>query len=140
VNEINAICQELIQYSTEFFKDEITKDELNIKLDLLIGRIERIEINYSQPLEIKNDRVLQSFQQLLFKSKFKAIESISGLKATSRKQSYTAKLNRILKNKLYFSSLQRTLQNTAKAYVLKNQLQYWNPNLQVFKLGELKDE
>jgi hypothetical protein len=135
MNEINAICQELIDYSKDWYQDEITKDELNLKLDLLISRIERLEINYRQPLDMASDKAKSTFDSLLSKTKYKAVSSIKVLKATSKKQSYKAKVNFLLKNKLYFGSFARTIQNNIQGYLHRNQLQYWNPNLSIFKLG-----
>jgi hypothetical protein len=140
VNEINSICQEIIQYSTEWYQDEITKDELNIKLSLLASRIERIEISYRQPLDMASDKAKDSLNSLLAKTRYKALNGIHVLKVTSKKQSYKAKVNFLLNNKLYFGGLHRTMKNNIRGYVLKNQLQYWNPNIEIFKLGGKENE
>ncbi|MFB5196153.1 hypothetical protein ACE198_14690 [Neobacillus sp. KR4-4] len=140
MNEINTICQELIDYSKEWYQDEITKDELNLKLDLLISRIERIEINYRQPLDMASDKAKDTFNSLLAKTRYKAIISLNTLKATSKKQSYKAKVNFILKNKMFYGNLHRTMRNNIQGYLHRNQLQYWNPNLSIFKLGGMENE
>ncbi|MFJ7729279.1 hypothetical protein ACIQXV_24540 [Neobacillus sp. NPDC097160] len=140
MNEINALCHELILYSTEWYQDEISKEELNLKMDLLLSRIDKIEINYRQPLDISSVKAKDSFNSLLVKTKYKATASINTLIATSNKKTYKAKVNFLLKNQLYFGSLHRTMRNNINAYVLRNQLSYWNPNVEIFKLGGNENE
>jgi hypothetical protein len=140
MNEINALCQEIIDYSKEWYQDEITKEELNIKLSLLESQIGRIEINFLQPLDMASDKAKDSLNSLLAKTRYKALNSIYVLKVTSKKQSYKAKVNFLLNNKLYFGSLNRTLQNNIRGYLVRNQLQYFNPNIEIFKLGGKENE
>ncbi|WP_413299714.1 hypothetical protein AA0X95_16605 [Bacillus sp. 1P10SD] len=140
MNEINSICQELIDYSKEWYQEEITKEELNIKLELLINRIERIEINYRQPLDLASDKAKDSLNSLLSKTRYKAIIGINNLIATTNKKAYTSKVNFLLKNKLYYGSLQRTMKNNIQGYIHRNQLHYWNPNVEIFKLRGNENE
>jgi hypothetical protein len=131
---INGILTELVDISQEYNDGIIDKDELNLKLDLIKIRIESIEINYrKQPLDYLDDRIRLSFNQLLFRAKFKSLSSIQLLKDTKNRKSYNAKLRFILKNKLFFNQLHRTLQRNIEAYVKKNDLMYHNPNTPTFR-------
>jgi hypothetical protein len=131
---INEMLTELVEISKEYNDGIIEKDELNLKLDLIKIRIESIEINYKkQPLDYLDDRVRASFNQLLFRTKFKSLSSIHLLKDTKNRKSYNAKLRFILKNKLFFNQLHRTLQRNIEAYVRKNDLMFYNPNTPTFR-------
>jgi hypothetical protein len=131
--EINSMLEELMEYSKEYNMDEISKEELNLKLDLLISRIEKVEINFTeQPMDTLPEYVKGSFNALLFQSKYKAIESIKTLKDAKEKRSVNARLRKVLGNKLYFRSLYSVMWKNINGYVNRNGLQHWNPNMQIF--------
>jgi hypothetical protein len=139
--EINSMLQELIDYSKDYNMDEISKEELNLKLDLLSERLQRVEINFNeQPMDILPKHVKNSFNALLFQSKYRTIESIQTLIESTDKRSYNVRVRQVLGHKLYFRSLYRTMWNNINAYVTRNGLQYWNTNMQIFVLGGNENE
>ncbi|AGK53178.1 hypothetical protein [Bacillus sp. 1NLA3E] len=134
---INKLMDELTDISIEFNKGTTTKAELLIQLDLVIGKIEGVQLNMNEaPLDRLPERVQQSFHQLLFSAKFKATEGIKGLAKDSQdKRSYNAQLRKLLGNRLYFRSLYKTMKLNSASYINRNQLTYYTPNTNIFILG-----
>lgn len=115
---IDELVNELIEYSQEWNEDEITKEELNCKLELLIKRLELVELNiYGNEFSSIAESIKQTFSQLHFKTRYKAISCIQLLINTPNKASYNAKLRWILKTKLYYKQLFKTLNNNIHAYM-----------------------
>lgn len=137
---INELIQELVHYSSEWNNNKISKDELNIKLDLISNRLKLIEIDFSNdPLYILDSHVMASFNQILYQTQYKAIQSLNTLKDTDDKRSYNASLRRLLESKFYFKSLNSTMQKNVHAYIKRNKLRYVSARIQVFILGEEKE-
>jgi hypothetical protein len=122
---IEPMLEELKEISKDWNSEVITKDELNLKLDLLLLRIEFIEIDYSKsPLTRLDARIQDSFNQLLFRTKYKAKHCINLLKDTSNKKGYNARLRLIINNKLYFNPLYKTIKNSISGYIDRNKLRH----------------
>jgi hypothetical protein len=125
---IDAILEELKVYAAEFAAGETSKEELNLKLDLLICRVERIEINYDNKLRLQEN----IFKQLLSQRKYKAIVALKELQKTDQKRIFNARVRQILKNKLYFLSLHYSLKNNIEKYQIRDGKQPINRNIQLF--------
>jgi hypothetical protein len=138
---INEMLTELVEISQDYNIGITDKVEANLKLELLRNRIEMVEINYSkQPLDRLDSRIQSTYNQLLFRTKYKAISGFNLLIEATSKKSYNAKLRFILKNKLFFSQLHRTLLRNVEAYVKKNDLKFYNPNTPFFYQGGNKND
>jgi hypothetical protein len=132
---INRLMDELTAISVDYNKGVITKQEKDIKLDLLINQLELVEVNlYQQPLDELPERVKDSYRQLAFRTRYKSIESIKQLKEANGKVSYNASLRQVLGNRMHFKSLYRTVRVNTQAYISRNQLQYYSLNMEVFVL------
>jgi hypothetical protein len=139
VKIINFVVDDLITISEEFNTGEITKEELDIKLELLIQNLEAITINFSEaPLKNIDKRIKDSFNQLLFKTKHKAISCIYLLISTKNKKSYNSKLRWMVTNKLYFNNLNMTLTKSIESYIHRNGLLYCK-EFQLFITGKVDE-
>lgn len=120
---IDELLQELTDISTEF-NHENDAEIRNLKLDLLIQRVESIEVNmYEVPLESLDMKVKTVFNQLLLKHKVKAVTSLQSLKLLN-KRSYNRVVRNIISKRLFFSSLHITLTRSINGYKDKNKLQH----------------
>ncbi|WP_138417166.1 hypothetical protein [Aquibacillus sediminis] len=121
---IDELIEQLITIVHEYKQDRIDHIEFQLQLQYLISRIDKVEINFHvQPL----DRVVKKnhtkpFNQLLFKAKYHAIESILSLQKTHNRQALQAKLHAIILKNLYFESIEKLLFQSCEAYMDKNQL------------------
>jgi hypothetical protein len=114
--------------ASEFSVGETSKEEFKLKIDLLIGRVERIEINF---IDTHIHTYQKIFNQLLFQRKHRAVEALKELKQTDRKQIFNARVRRILAAKLYFSSIYRTINSSMYGYLSKHGYKLKN-NIQIF--------
>jgi hypothetical protein len=115
---INEYLQELIETSNQYNSNQIDIEERNLKLDLLLHRLELIQIEYSiTPFNVLSERIQDTFNQLLFRSRHRSITSIESLIATTDKRSFNATVRRILASKLYFSTIHSTMQRQIVGYL-----------------------
>jgi hypothetical protein len=134
---VNRLMDQLTEISVDYNNGVISKQEKDIKLDLLINQLELVEVNlYQQPLDELPTRVKDSYRQLMFRTRYKSIEAIKQLKEANGKVSYNASLRQVLGNRMYFKSLYRTVRVNTQAYISRNQLQYYSLNMEVFVIRE----
>lgn len=110
---IDEMLMELKTAAAEFAAGETSKEELNLKIDLLLGWIQCIEINF---IDAKIHTYQRVFNQLLFQRKHQAIEALKELQRTDRKQVFNARVRKILATKLYFNSIFRTISANMYGY------------------------
>ncbi|MCP1146158.1 hypothetical protein [Lysinibacillus endophyticus] len=127
---IDELLQELADISTEF-NHENDAEIRNLKLDLLIQRVESIEVNMSEaPLESLDIKVKKVFNQLLLKHKVKSVSSLQSLKQMN-KRSYNRVVRTLISKRLFFSGLNNTMTRSISSYKEKNKLQHIQP-FQIF--------
>lgn len=131
---INELIDDLTVAAYEYKMGQIDKIELNLRLQLTISKIDKIEIDFTiMPLKkLVNKRHTKPFNQQLFKSKYKAIQSLITLVQTNQKNAFFTKLSYLIANKLYFNSLYRIIYNSCIAYISKNRLDYISEGMKVF--------
>lgn len=130
---INEITQDLKDINQDWNTGIIGIETRNTKLDLLIQRMDLIEIDMSrQPLEVLPVNLQTSYKSLELKTCLKAIDCLQLLQRTKNKRSYNVKLRGMIKNKLYFLQLYKTVTRNRWAYADRNKLKYYNMNLQIF--------
>ncbi|MBN3556055.1 hypothetical protein JYA63_17380 [Fictibacillus nanhaiensis] len=134
---IEAILKELKEYAAEFTGEVISKEEFNLKMDLLIRKIDRIEINF---IDTKLGLQPNIFNQLLFQRKFKATEALRDLQQQDRKRVFNAKTRKILANKLYFLSLYHTLKHNISKYQFREGKSDIDLNIQILIEGDQDHE
>lgn len=117
MKQIDEIIEKLRVYAGEFSASEIGKEEFNLKVDLLIRKVERIEINYDVTSFSLQSNI---FNQLLFQCKYKAITALKELQQTGQKRIFNAKIRQVLANKLYFLSLHYSLTNNIDKYQIRD--------------------
>ena len=121
---IDELIEELISISNEYNRDN-DKEIINLKLDLLINRVENISLNMDNaPLEALDGFVKAKFNQLLYKHKMKAIQGLEMLKEADSKRKYNHKARRLIDSKLYFPRLHATMNKNIESYTRVNRLQY----------------
>ncbi|MBM7570868.1 hypothetical protein [Aquibacillus albus] len=137
MEQIIQLLEELIDVTDGYQKDEIDQVEFHLKLQLLISKIDKIEINTAiYPFKkLVTRRHTKFFNQLLYKSKYKAIQALLKMRETSNKQLVQQRLQIILINKLYFHSLYEKLMNNCEVYMREYPLSYSLENMQVFILN-----
>lgn len=135
---INELIEELTNISNEYNRNG-DKEFVNLKLDLLIGRVKNIRLNMDEaPLKSLDGFVKAKFNQLLYKHKVKAIQGLETLKEADSKRKYNHKARRLIASKLYFPSLYRTMTKNIDSYVRVNRLYYVAP-IQIFKKVESEE-
>lgn len=110
---IEDLIHDLKTYAIERNNGMICKEEFNLNIDLLIERVKRIEINFEDTKIVNHHN---TFNQLLFKAKFKAIESFQQLQKENHKRSINGRIRKMIAAKLYFKSIHRTLTKNIHAY------------------------
>ena len=135
---INELIEELISISNEYNCDS-DKELVNLKLDLIIGRVKNISLNMDEaPLKSLDGFVKAKFNQLLYKHKVKAIQGLETLKEADSKRKYNHKARKLIESKLYFPKLHRTMTKNIDSYVHVNRLYYVAP-IQIFKKVESEE-
>jgi hypothetical protein len=114
---IDEILEEFKAAAAEFTARETSKEEFNLKIDLLFGRIERIEVNF---VDTHIHTYQKIFNQLLWQRKHRVIEALKELQQTDRKQVFNATVRRILAVKIYFFSNYRSKNANMNAYQSKH--------------------
>lgn len=128
---IEEIVEELKIVSTEY-NGEGDKEVINLKLDLLLQRIEKIELNIEgTPYKDAPDVSKKVLFKLLYQHKYKAMKGIQALKEADNKSKYNRIARTLIARKLYFPSLHRTMTVDIDNYVIVNQMIYLN-ELQIF--------
>lgn len=123
---INEIMADLKETAEELATNSISSEEFNLKVDLMIERINRIEINF---LDCKINNYHPIFDRLLAKTKFRATEVLQELQKNQEKRGFNSRVRRILAAHLYFKPIQRTVQRnmigyqSAYGYKLKDNIQ-----------------
>jgi hypothetical protein len=117
---IEGMIEELKDVSTGWNKGQLSTEERNLKIDLIIGQVKGIHINFL-PLEAATEDTRGVFKQLLTSRKFVAIESLTDLKkAGNNKRKYNSIARNLIAKKLYFSPLALTIERTARGYSIRN--------------------
>jgi hypothetical protein len=141
VTQIESILQELRDLSNQYNKKEISKDELNISLDLLVKRLENVKINYSiRPLSFLSETVAKIFNQRLIQVRNKAIEAINMLKKTDNRKSYNAKVRYLIDRKLYFGQLHHQIVKNIMSYESIISIEHLKLTGDIFIIGGGTDE
>jgi hypothetical protein len=121
---IDEIIQELTDISIEWNKREITTEVRNLRLDLLIQQLQQLDLNYNRrPLLYISKEAKQVFNQLLKRHIYKAVSSLDLLKETTNKKSYNSKARAIVSRKLFFHSLQKTMERNITGWIRRNDMQ-----------------
>ncbi|MED4037045.1 hypothetical protein [Niallia taxi] len=119
---LNEMIEELIDISHEFSHGEITLDERNLKIDLLINQVEQLEINYVNPIENLPMHVKSVYESLLSRHKYKAIVSLKTLKQVDNKRTYNATVRHLISKKLYFNAMLRSINRSIWGYSEVNKM------------------
>ncbi|MDL4841627.1 hypothetical protein [Aquibacillus rhizosphaerae] len=122
---IDELLEELSEVASDYNLELIDQVELNLKLQLIISKIDKVKINFKlEPLQkLIYRKHTKPFDQLLFKAKYKAIQSLIALQHIDNKELFYTNLYLMLANKLYFNSVLRILINSCNAYIVNNQLE-----------------
>ncbi|WP_226037889.1 hypothetical protein [Aquibacillus saliphilus] len=138
---IYELLEELTEVASDYNKDLIDKIELDLKLQLLMSKVDKIEINfYVSPLQkLVNKRHTNLFNQLLFKSKYNAKQSLIRLKEANNKCAFNTKLGLILANNLNFNYLYEILENSCRAYISRNHVKHEHVPIQLFIYSKMVD-
>ena len=122
---IDEMIQELTDYSTEYNTGDISKEELNLKLQLIISRIQELQIDYSHsPFVYLPADVLKVFTNLLNRYKAKATVSLTTLIEANSKASYNRKARHLIEKKLYFQSLFTAINRNITGWTFRNNTKY----------------
>lgn len=132
---IEELLQELTDISTDFNTDN-DMEIRNLKLDLLIQRVESIELNMKDnPLEAADKKAKTTLNHLLLRYKLKAIISLKSLKEKD-KRSYNKIARNIISKKLFFTSLHTTITRSTRGYMDRNKLHHVQQQFQIFIEGD----
>jgi hypothetical protein len=132
---IDEMVEELILYSKAYNNDDIDKNTLNLKLQLLYKRIELIEIDFSKrPLINLPSSVQGVFKQLLYSAKYTSLSSIQDLIDANGKREYNRKARLTIGNRLFFKSIHKTMKLNIWGYAERNQ----SKNIQEFDIFIMK--
>lgn len=113
---IEAILHDFRDAAVEVNAREISKEEFNLKMDLLAARIGAVRIDYAAA----HIHAWQGhFTQLLFQTRFKAVEALQELKRTEGRRTFNNKVRGALETQLFFRSLHRTIEANTRAYQIK---------------------
>lgn len=135
---IDELIKELVSISNEYNRDN-DKEIINLKLDLLIKRVENISLNMDEaPLKAIDSFIKGKFNQLLYKHKVKAIQGLVMLKEADSKRKYNHKARRLIDSKMYFPRLHKTMTKNIESYVHVNRWQYVT-KFQIFKHVEREE-
>jgi hypothetical protein len=129
---IEEIIAELKAAAIEFTAGETNKEEFNLKIDLLIGQVERIEINF---VDTHINTYQSIFNQLLYQRKHSAVEDLKELQLADRRQVVNTWVRRLLESKLYFTSIYRTITANMYGYQSKHGSKL-KSDLQIFRKEE----
>jgi hypothetical protein len=140
---IESILEDLKVYAGEYVAGEISKEEFHLKLDLLISRVDQIEINFvgtglrSDKRNRKTTADVQPiFKQLLFQRKFRAVEALEELKQPQiSKRILNHQVRKILAAKLYFKPLEYMVRRSMISYHGINGGYILKDNMQLFIQG-----
>ncbi|MDF2039353.1 hypothetical protein P2R12_20685 [Cytobacillus oceanisediminis] len=122
---IEELIQELTDYSTEYNTGEISKEELNLKLELMISRIDKIQLDNSHsPFIYLPADVLGVFTNLLRRYSVKAKLGLTKLIEAPNKASYNRKARYLIERKLYYVSLHSTIHRNVQGWAMRNTSKY----------------
>ncbi|WNF35684.1 hypothetical protein RJD24_14645 [Bacillaceae bacterium IKA-2] len=128
VAELTDLCSE--------YNSEKDVDVKNMKLDLLITKLEMLELNLNEkPLKDIDNIVKNVLKQLLFKHKFKAITELETLKQTADKRMFNSLARNVIKSQLFFQPLYKMMQRNVYFYTYFNRLE----NIKEFEIFILKE-
>ncbi|MCT2537486.1 hypothetical protein NC661_00845 [Aquibacillus koreensis] len=132
---IDELIQALIELVHDYNVGLIDQIELQLKLQYLISRIDKIEINYNvKPFkQLVNRKHTITLDQLLYKAKYRAVQSILVLKNVRTKNALSHQLSVLIGKNLYFESLYRTLESCYYAYINMNHLDEFSKEVELFK-------
>lgn len=126
---IDGILDDLKIAAKEYAAGEISKEEFGLHVDLLLERVDRIEIDF---VSTKIHTYQRIFNQLLFQAKFRATEALEELKRINSKVAFNAKMRRILATKLCFKSLHKTIEKNAWGYSNHHRYKLKLSEIQIF--------
>ncbi|CEG30039.1 hypothetical protein [Peribacillus simplex] len=128
---IDEILDDLLTAATDLNAGNLSREEFNLTVDLLIRRVNQVRINYEGARIHVFQRV---FNQLLFSAKFKAMEGLKEFKeAATHKKSFNNRIRGILGQKLHFLSLYRTIKANRDGYRDRNGY-YLKSDIEIFVL------
>lgn len=117
---VEGMIEELKDISAGWNKGLLSTEERDLKISLIIGEVEKLQVNFL-PLAAATDDTRVVFNQLLNSRKYVAIESLIALKeAGNNKRKYNSMARDVIAKKLYFSPLALTIERTAKGYSIRN--------------------
>ncbi|USK45516.1 hypothetical protein [Cytobacillus oceanisediminis] len=132
---IEEMVDEIRLYSTEYNSGEIEKEELNLKIQLLISKIDRLQLDFSHsPYIYLPADVLSVFTNLLRRYKAKAKLGLTKLIEAPSKASYNRKTRYLISKKLFFASLHSTIQRNVQGWSMRNAKNY--PNVRSYFILE----
>ncbi|KON88870.1 hypothetical protein AF332_20080 [Sporosarcina globispora] len=115
----------LTDYSTEYNTGEISREELNLKLELMISRMDKVQLDYSNsPFIYLPADVLGVFNNLLRRYKAKSKLGLTKLIEAPNKASYNRKARYLIGRKLFFASLHSTIQRNVQGWAMRNNSEY----------------
>lgn len=113
------MIQELKDVSTGWNKGLLSTKERDLKISLIIGQVEKLQVNFL-PLAAATDDTRGVFNQLLNSRKYTAIDCLEGLKkAGDNKRKYNVAARMLIAKKLYFPPLALTIKRSTEAYQFK---------------------
>ncbi|KQU17809.1 hypothetical protein ASG65_26195 [Bacillus sp. Leaf13] len=127
---IDEILDDLLNAANDLNAGNLSKEEFNLTIDLMIGRINEVKINYEGVRIHVFQRV---FDQLLFQSRYKAVEALKELREVTHKKSFNNQMRAILGQKLHFQSLYRTIKANRDGYRDRNGY-FLKPDIEIFIL------
>ncbi|MFE4352458.1 hypothetical protein [Peribacillus butanolivorans] len=127
---IDEILDDLLAAIRDLNADNLSKKEFDLKIDLMIGRVNQVRINYEG---VRIHVFQRIFEQLLFQARYKAVEALKELREATHKKSFNNRVRGILRQKLHFLPLYKTVQSNMYGYRDRNGY-YLPPNIQVFVL------
>ena len=127
---IDEILDDLLNAANDLNAGNLSKEEFDLKIDLMIGRVNQVRINYA---EVRIHTFQRIFEQLLFTAKFKAVEALKELRESNHKKSFNNRVRAILGQKMHFLALYKTVQSNMYGYRDRNGY-YLPSNIEVFIL------
>ncbi|WP_078408727.1 hypothetical protein [Priestia abyssalis] len=137
---IDELIQELTDISSEWNVGDISTEERNLKIDLLVKQLDQFQLNFGHDsLQNLNPHIHNVFTSLLNKHKSKAVVNLTSLKQADDKRKYNRIARILIERKLYFPALHRTIYRSIKGYADRDG-RYYVEEFQVFTLGSDDNE
>jgi hypothetical protein len=126
---ITEMIEEIKEISTSYNKGEMTKEEVNLQLKVMLVNISNLAIDFSHtPLDrIPEQRVKDVFNQMLYKHQYKATNYLNLMIQANKKVTYNKYARLVIQTQLFFVPFSNCMKRNIEGYTHRNDFKHVKP-------------